>query len=114
MCGIFGYFDVGKRSLEDALLQRMGQQEQVDLDAVIETSLWLAGTLGRPLHTRTAYAGGFPTGERLYPVDLPLIETYEEAQHFRVGPRAYAQSRAPWKPENAIFEVVPQPTGART
>jgi hydroxymethylglutaryl-CoA lyase len=95
-------------------LQRMGQQQGVDLDAVIETSTWLAGVLGRPLHGRVASAGGFPSADRLYPVDLPLIETYEEAQHFRVGPRSYAQSRAPWKSGDALLELTPEPRGVHT
>lgn len=97
-----------------AMLQRAGQQPQLDVDALIETSTWLAGVVGRQLHSRVALAGAFPSADRLYPVDLPLIETYEEAQHFRVGPRAYAQSRAPWKPGDALFDVPPQPTGVRT
>lgn len=96
-----------------ALLQRAGQQQQVDIDKLIETSTWLAGVVGRPLHSRVVHAGGFPTADRLYPVDLPLIETHEEAQHFRVGPRAYAQSRAPWKSGDALFEVLRQPTGVQ-
>jgi hydroxymethylglutaryl-CoA lyase len=96
-----------------AMLQRIGQQQHVDLDAVIETSTWLAGVVGRPLSGRVAHAGPFPSADRFYPVDLPLIETYEEAQHFRVGPRAYAQSRAPWKPGDAVYELTPRPTAAQ-
>lgn len=96
------------------MLQRAGQQRQLDVDALIETSRWLAAVVGRRLHSRVAYAGAFPAPDQLYPVDLPLIETYEEAQHFLVGPRAYARSRAPWKPGDALSEVLSQPTGVRT
>jgi hydroxymethylglutaryl-CoA lyase len=29
-------------------------------------------------------------------MDLPFIETEEQAQHFRLGPSAYVGARSPW------------------
>jgi hydroxymethylglutaryl-CoA lyase len=29
-------------------------------------------------------------------MDMPFIETFEQAQHFRLGPSAYAGAPAPW------------------
>jgi hydroxymethylglutaryl-CoA lyase len=29
-------------------------------------------------------------------MDLPFIETEEQAQHFRLGPKAYEGARSPW------------------
>jgi hydroxymethylglutaryl-CoA lyase len=30
-------------------------------------------------------------------MDMPFVETFEEAQHFRLGPETYAGCLAPWK-----------------
>jgi hydroxymethylglutaryl-CoA lyase len=30
-------------------------------------------------------------------MNMPLVETIEQAQHFRLGPRTYAGAPAPWK-----------------
>jgi hydroxymethylglutaryl-CoA lyase len=30
-------------------------------------------------------------------MDMPLVETIGQAQHFRLGPQAYAGAPAPWK-----------------
>jgi len=42
-------------------------------------------------------AGPRPGSGALYPMDMPLVETIEQAQHFRLGPQTYAGAPAPWK-----------------
>jgi hydroxymethylglutaryl-CoA lyase len=41
--------------------------------------------------------GALPAGQELYAMDMPLIETIAQAQHFRLGPETYADGSAPWK-----------------
>jgi hydroxymethylglutaryl-CoA lyase len=87
------------------MLHRMGLVADVDVAELIEIATWLSGVLGRPLRGRVPYAGPCPDESSRYPVLMPLIETLEEAQHFRVGPRAYAGSRAPWRAQDPLFEL---------
>jgi hydroxymethylglutaryl-CoA lyase len=30
-------------------------------------------------------------------MDMPFVETFEEASHFRRGPEVYAHQQSPWK-----------------
>jgi hydroxymethylglutaryl-CoA lyase len=87
------------------LLQRMGLVTGVDVAELIEIATWLATVVGRPLRGRVSDAGPCPDDSSSYPVLLPLIETLEEAQHFRVGPRAYAGSRSPWRAQDPLYEL---------
>jgi hydroxymethylglutaryl-CoA lyase len=87
------------------LLQRMGLVSGIDLAALIETATWLAAVVGRPLRGRLPDAGPCPDESSRDPLLLPLIETLEEARHFRVGPRAYAGSRAPWRAQDPLYEL---------
>ena len=98
------------------LLQRMGLAPGIDVAALVEIATWLAAeVVGRPLHGRVTGAGPCPDEASRYPVAMPLIETLEEAQHFRVGPRAYAGSRAPWRERDPLFELPhDQPARPRT
>jgi hydroxymethylglutaryl-CoA lyase len=72
------------------LLEALGISTGVDIDALIEMSHFASRIVGRSLDGHVSRAGPLPTGDRLYPVDMPAIETLEEAQHFRYGPVAYA------------------------
>ncbi len=87
------------------MLQRMGLVADVDVAELIEIATWLAAVIGRSLRGRLPYAGPCPDEPSRYPVLLPLIETLEEAQHFRIGPRAYAGSRAPWRAQDPLYEL---------
>jgi hydroxymethylglutaryl-CoA lyase len=79
--------------------QRMGIDLGVDLDKLIEAA-WLAEEIvGHKLWGAVSKAGAMPrTPERLYPMDLPFIETEDEARHFALG-RAAVRDEAlnPWK-----------------
>ncbi|MEP7222758.1 MAG: hydroxymethylglutaryl-CoA lyase [Novosphingobium sp.] len=55
----------GNVATEDViyLLNRSGVQTGVDFDALVATSLWLGGVMGKQLPSQVAKAGGFPKGE---------------------------------------------------
>jgi hydroxymethylglutaryl-CoA lyase len=78
------------------LLDEMGVETGVDLDRLIEAALLAERVVGHPLWGHVSKAGPRPRGDRLFPMDLPFIETEEEAQHFRLGPDAYRGARSPW------------------
>lgn len=64
------------------LLQELGVDTGVDLDALVDVAQLLERVVGRRLNGRVSQAGPFPRGERAYPLDLPLIETLSDARHF--------------------------------
>lgn len=78
------------------LLNELGIENAVDLDALIEVSILLEEVLGRPTDSHVARTGARPRGERLYAMDMPFVETFEQAQHFRLGAEAYAGAPSPW------------------
>jgi hydroxymethylglutaryl-CoA lyase len=77
------------------MLEEMGIPTGVDLYGLIEAVNLAREIIGRPLYGRVSRAGPLPFGDRLYPLDMPLIETEEEAQHFRLGKSAYEGARRP-------------------
>jgi len=79
------------------MLEEMGIHTGVDLYRLIEV-VWLAEeTVGHPLYGFVSKAGPRPRHDRLYPMDMPRIETLAQARHFIQGPRAYAGAASPWK-----------------
>jgi hydroxymethylglutaryl-CoA lyase len=78
------------------MLEAMGIETGVDLYALVEVNALATEIIGRPLDSQVAKAGPLPSGERLYPADLPLIETHEQAQHWRLGPEVAAGMPTPW------------------
>lgn len=79
------------------LLEELGVDTGVDLDRLIEAAAVAEEVVGHPLWGHVAKAGPRPRPGRLFPVDLPFIETESQAQHFRLGPSAYGDARSPWK-----------------
>ncbi|WP_312858296.1 citramalate synthase [Pseudonocardia pini] len=79
------------------LLEEAGIDTGVDRDQLVEVALLAAEIVGRPLHGRLPLAGPRPRGDALYAMDMPFVETVEQAAHFRLGPAAYAGGRSPWK-----------------
>lgn len=79
------------------LLTELGIPTGIDLDALIETSFLAEEVVGHPLWGHVSKVGPRPRGDRLYPMDMPFIETEEQAQHFRLGAEAYAGAPSPWK-----------------
>ena len=79
------------------MLEEMGIYTGVDLYKLVE-AVWLAEEIvGHSLYGFVSKAGPRPRFDRLYPMDMPRIETLEEAKHFIRGPRAYAGAPSPWK-----------------
>lgn len=79
------------------LLTELGIPTGVDLDKLIEVVVLAEQVVGHSLYGHVSKAGPRPRGDRLYPMDLPFIETLEQAQHFRLGPRAHQGAMSPWK-----------------
>ena len=91
----------GMAATEDVvnLLEMMGVDTGVDMDALIDFAWRLERVIGRPLNGQVSKAGPHPRGDSVYPANLPAIETFEEARHFRFGMTAIANPRWPWKRE---------------
>ncbi len=79
------------------LLEESGIETGVDLDRLIEAALLAEEVVGHPLWGHVSKAGPRPRGDRLFPMDLPFIETEAEAQHFRRGAAAHPGARSPWR-----------------
>jgi hydroxymethylglutaryl-CoA lyase len=78
------------------LLNELGIHSGVDLDRMIEVAHLAEEVVGHELWGHVSKAGPRPRGEQLYPMDLPFIETEEQAQHFRRGAEAYLGAPSPW------------------
>lgn len=78
------------------LLHELGIETGIDLDALIEAAHIAEEVVGHPLWGHVSKAGPRPRGDRLYPMDMPFVETEEQAQHFRLGPSVYAGAMSPW------------------
>ena len=59
--------------------------------------------VGHVLWGHVSKSGPRPRGKDLYPLDMPFIETLEEAAHFRKGPQVYAGQISPWKKDDALL-----------
>ena len=80
-----------------SLLEGEGIDTGIDLRALIEAAHLAEEVVGHELYGRVSQGGPRPGGADLYPMDMPLVETIEEAQHFRLGPDTYAGRPAPWR-----------------
>jgi hydroxymethylglutaryl-CoA lyase len=79
------------------MLEEMGISTGVDIYKLIEV-VWLAEEIvGHPLYGFVSKCGPRPNADRLYPMDMPRIETLEQAKHFIIGPQAYRGAPSPWK-----------------
>jgi len=79
------------------MLEEMGIPTGVDLYKLVEV-VWLAEEIvGHPLYGFVSKAGPRPHGDRLYAMDMPRIETLEQAKHFIHGAKAYEGMPSPWK-----------------
>jgi len=79
------------------LLEEMGFDTGIDLYRLIESVVLAEEITGHRLYGHVSKAGPRPRGDRLYPMDMPFVETLEQAQHFRLGPQAYEGAMSPWK-----------------
>jgi len=72
------------------LLHESGVETGVNLDRLIDAAAVAEEVVGHALWGHVSKAGARPRGDRLFPMDLPVIQTEHQAQHFRLGPSAYA------------------------
>jgi hydroxymethylglutaryl-CoA lyase len=77
-------------------LQTLDIETGIHLDRLIETSHRLSEILGRPLHSQVSFNGPLPDQDSLYSEDVPVVFTFEEAQHFRLGSSVYEGNARPW------------------
>lgn len=98
------------------MLEEMGISTGVDLYKLIEC-VWLAEkVVGHQLYGFVSKAGPRPHYDKLYSMDMPHIETLEQAKHFIYGPKAYEGAMSPWvKPitswQRSEAPVAPPPAG---
>jgi len=83
----------------------LGIETGYDLDKLIAAAAIAEEVVGHPLWGHVSKAGPRPRGEKLYPKDMPFVETLEEAAHFRKGPEVYAEQIAPWKGGDALHRL---------
>ncbi|GAA2741574.1 hydroxymethylglutaryl-CoA lyase [Terrabacter aerolatus] len=79
------------------LLETEGIDTGIDLARLVEAAHLAEEVVGHPLYGKVSKAGPRPGVEALYPMDMPLVETEEQAQHFRLGPATYAGCPSPWR-----------------
>jgi hydroxymethylglutaryl-CoA lyase len=78
------------------MLEEMGIDTGVDRRVLIDAARLLSRILGRQVPGKLSQAGPRPRGADLYPMDMPFVETFDEALHFVDGPEVYASQRSPW------------------
>jgi hydroxymethylglutaryl-CoA lyase len=79
------------------MLEEMGVDTGVDLDALIRFVWRLEGVLERPAFGFVSKAGPHPRGSKLYDANLPLVETLDEAKHFLLGTEVVEHQLRPWR-----------------
>ena len=93
------------------MLEEMGIDTGVDLYKLIE-AVWLAEeVVGHQLYGFVSKAGPRPRFDKLYAMDMPHIETLEQAQHFIRGPKAYEGAHSPWTKAITSFQRPEAPKG---
>ena len=78
------------------LLESEGVDTGIDLKVLIEAAALATRMTGHDLWGRVSKAGPRPEGDEVYAMDMPFIETFDEAQHFRLGAEAYEGAPSPW------------------
>ena len=80
----------------------MGVETGYDLDKVIEAACIAEEVVGHPLKGHVSKAGPLPSKAEVYPIDMPFVETLEEASHFRNGTSVYEKQISPWREGDAL------------
>jgi len=78
------------------MLDALGYRTGIDIDRLIDTVVLAERIVGHPLYGHVSKAGPRVTGAQRYPMDLPFIETLDQAQHFRLGPAVHQGAISPW------------------
>ena len=95
----------GMAATEDVvhMLETMGIGTGVDLDRLIDAVWLLEEIIGRATPGHVAKAGPRPDRGACYDPNLPLVETHDQARHFKWGDRAARDGLRPWR------EPIPAP-----
>ncbi len=83
-------------------LEEMGIETGYDLDKVIEAACIAEEVVGHPLWGHVSKAGPLPSVEAVHPIDMPFVETLDEASHFRTGASVYEGQISPWREGDAL------------
>ena len=84
------------------LCHELGIETGYNLEKLIEAAAVAEEVVGHSLWGHVSKAGALPRAERLYPANMPFVETLEEAAHFRKGPSVYDGQLSPWKEGDAL------------
>jgi hydroxymethylglutaryl-CoA lyase len=84
------------------LCHELGIETGYNLDKLIEATAIAEEVVGHPLWGHVSKSGARPTGDTLYPINMPFVESLEEAAHFRKGPGVYENQLSPWKSGDAL------------
>jgi hydroxymethylglutaryl-CoA lyase len=80
------------------MMEDMGIDTGVDIDKLIDCVWDLERVVGRELYGHVSKAGPRPKKhEQLYNIDMPFVETLDQAKHFKVGPSAYEGGIYPYQ-----------------
>ncbi len=74
-----------------------GELTGVDLNKLCDAAAIAEEVIGHPIWGHVSKSGPRPRGDKLYAMDMPFIETLEQAQHFRRGSSVYHGCMSPWK-----------------
>ncbi len=90
----------GMAPSEDLLhmMEDMGVPTGVDIDKLVDC-VWMAESIiGRELYGHVSKAGPRPKKvEKLYDIDMPFVETLDQATHFKKGPEQYEGGIYPYQ-----------------
>lgn len=79
------------------LLHEEGIETGIDLAKLIEAAHVAEEVVGHELYGHVSKVGPRPRGDALYAMDMPFVETIDEAQHFRLGAQTHDGCLSPWK-----------------
>ncbi|PZH20292.1 citramalate synthase [Streptomyces sp. NTH33] len=79
------------------LMEAEGIETGLSVPALVEAGVIAQEVVGHELWSKVTAAGPRPTGREVYPMDMPFVETFEQAQHFRCGPSVYEGALSPWR-----------------
>ena len=80
------------------MMEDMGVETGVDIDKLVDC-VWMAESIiGRELYGHVSKAGPRPKKlEQLYDIDMPFVETLDQATHFKKGPGQYEGGIYPYQ-----------------
>lgn len=89
----------GMAATEDVvhMLDTMGISTGVDLDKLIDAVWLLEDIIGRATPGHVSKAGPRPDQDSLYDPNLPLVETHDQARHFKLGNGVLEGAMRPWR-----------------